>query len=78
MQTHILYGRRPVRGIMQRQQPGNWSDSNGEEYVVPANEQVYNKQQVYLEFSEFNPGQIKRIEDTFDQCVYTAVRHVAG
>lgn len=63
---------------MQRQQPGNWSDSNGEENVVPANQQTYNKQQVYLEFSEFNPAQIKRIEDTFDQCVYTAVRHVCS
>lgn len=51
------------------------SDSNGEgngeshskrEYASNTNY----KRQVYLEFSEFSPAQIKKIEDIFNQYVH--------
>lgn len=49
------------------------SDSNEEDNVaaLPASNEYAScnltKRQVYLEFSEFNPAQIKKIEDIFNQ-----------
>jgi len=47
------------------------SDSNGEGGALTANEYASNttKRQVYLEFSEFSPAQIRKIEDIFNQYV---------
>jgi hypothetical protein len=47
------------------------SDSNAEDGALPANEYASNttKRQVYLEFSQFSPSQLKKIEDLFDQYV---------
>lgn len=47
------------------------SDSNGEAGALTANELASNttKRQVYLEFSEFSPTQIRKIEDIFNQYV---------
>ncbi|KAL5240371.1 hypothetical protein ACI65C_007781 [Semiaphis heraclei] len=44
------------------------SDSNGDE-LMTANEYApkTTKRQVYLEFSEFSPAQIRKIEDIFNQ-----------
>ncbi|XP_060869932.1 EF-hand domain-containing protein D2-like [Metopolophium dirhodum] len=45
------------------------SDSNGEGGALTANEYASSttKRQVYLEFSEFSPAQIRKIEDIFNQ-----------
>ncbi|XP_015366773.1 PREDICTED: EF-hand domain-containing protein D2-like [Diuraphis noxia] len=45
------------------------SDSNGEGGELNANEYASNttKRQVYLEFSEFSPAQIRKVEDIFNQ-----------
>ncbi|CAH1722721.1 EF-hand domain-containing protein D2-like [Aphis gossypii] len=43
------------------------SDSNGEGVLIAEYASNTTKRQVYLEFSEFSPAQIQKIEDIFNQ-----------
>ncbi len=45
------------------------SDSNGEGVLIAEYASNTTKRQVYLEFSEFSPAQIQKIEDIFNQYV---------